>query len=69
MQCDYLRTKIRGAINYRGLMVHDIAHVAFFFNGLMLLMIMNSRICCFGNPFYKQVLVSINHILPGNEAN
>jgi hypothetical protein len=69
MQYYYLRTKIKSITNYCGLVMHSITYTAFFFNGLLRLMMIIGSIGGFNYPFGKKMLVRINHILACNKAD
>lgn len=63
----YLRFKMKRIVNYCSLVMHRIAHVTFFFNNLLMRVV--SDVCRFDRPLCKLVLVCINHVLPGSEAD
>ena len=69
MEYRYLWAKMKGIINYCCLMMHHIAHIAGFLNGLQRQMMITCSVGSFCQRFTKKVLVSINHILAGYKAN
>lgn len=67
MYYGYLWFKMKRVINYASLVVHSIAHVTLFFNGLLMRVV--SGICRFDRLLCKLVLVCINHVLTCNKAD
>jgi len=63
----HLWVKMKRVIYYSSLVMHRIAHVTFFFNRLLMRIV--SDVCRSDRPLYELVLVCINHVLPGSEAD
>jgi hypothetical protein len=68
MQYGYLRTKMKSLINDGRLVMHGIAQVTFFLNGLLLVAMVGGCVNRAGS-FNQKVLVGINNILAGNKAD